>query len=154
MTKNIILTDGKVAVVDDDVFDRLGAYRWVWDGRYVVRYERLAPKKYQKIRLHREVNETPDGVETDHVDRDRLNNVRANLRDATHMQNMWNKPAYKTSKSGAKGVYWCPRTSRWRAEIRARGRRERLGYFLEISDAKKAYAAAARRLHGEFARSA
>jgi hypothetical protein len=90
----------------------------------------------------------------DHKDLDRGNNSWANLRAATHGQNQSNCNAYKNNKLGLKGVSptYYP-LGFFRARIRKDGKEYFLGTFKTCGEAKAAYDAAARELHGEFWRS-
>ena len=90
--------------------------------------------------------------EVDHADGDATNNRFTNLRAATRGENGANRGVQKNSKSGRKGVYWCPDRGLWAAEIRSGGVRRHLGRFDTVDRAAEAYAAAAAALHGEFAR--
>ena len=86
----------------------------------------------------------------DHMNGDRGDNRIVNLRSATRDQNNQNR----ASTSGFKGVSWSKQKQRWRARIQAGGRRIELGRFATPEAAHAAYAKAAAKLHGEFARSA
>lgn len=95
--------------------------------------------------------EWPDG-DVDHINRDKADNRIENLRLATRSQNNANSCRPRTNTSGFKGVSWSNAVGRWKAEIRARGKRYHLGYFDTPEEAHTAYCAAAKELHGEFAR--
>lgn len=101
----------------------------------------------RKVRLHTLLN----GPWTDHINGDKLDNRRSNLRTVTPTQSAWNAARRGTNRSGFKGVDRY-RDSRWRARIRAHGRITFLGYFKTAEEAARAYDAAARKQHGEFAR--
>ena len=88
----------------------------------------------------------------DHRDGDGLNNRIANLRLATMSQNLANTGSRKSNKSGFKGVSWDKRKGKWKAEITKDGKSSFLGYFDLPAEGHAAYIAAAKRLHGEFAR--
>ncbi len=93
----------------------------------------------------------------DHINGVKGDNRLLNLREATDSQNKANGGAYKGSLSGIKGAYYEPqRTSykKWRAVIRKGGKLKHLGYFATPEEANAAFAAAATKLHGEFARAA
>ena len=89
--------------------------------------------------------------DTDHINGVKTDNRIANLRAATRSQNMANLGALSNSKSGIRGVFYFPRTDRWRSSIRSNGRTVHLGYFATAEEAAQAYREAATRLHGEFA---
>lgn len=110
----------------------------------------------ETILLHREVAARAglaiDGLEVDHRDGNGLDCRRENIRPATPSQNSCNRKRRSDNKSGFKGVYWHSSIDKWVAEIAVSGRKQRLGCFVNKLDAAAAYAAAAVRLHGEFAR--
>ena len=89
----------------------------------------------------------------DHVNGNTHDNRIANLRGATWAQNLMNRPRQSNNKTGYKGVYWCSHFNRFVAQICANGRVISLGKFKSAEAARDAYAAAARKYHGEFAKS-
>jgi hypothetical protein len=102
--------------------------------------------------LHRVITEAPDELEVDHQNLDRLDNRRSNLRKCTHSQNNTNKKRQSNNSSGFKGVSWHNQDELWRARINVNGKAVLLGLFSNLEDAARAYAEAALRLHGEYAR--
>lgn len=88
----------------------------------------------------------------DHIDCNPLNNKIENLRAATNSQNKCNTLLSVSNKSGVKGVCWDKSINKWKAGIKTNGKQIHLGYFLDLNDAGKAYAEAATKIHGEFAR--
>ena len=93
----------------------------------------------------------PDAY-VDHIDCDRSNNRISNLRLATPLQSSQNQRTPKTNKSGFKGVCWNAAASKWQAGICCRRRKIHLGLFSTPEEAAAAYAKAAERFHGDFAR--
>lgn len=87
----------------------------------------------------------------DHINRNGADNRLANLRACTHQENMRNTDGW-SAKSLPKGVHLRPESGRFRAIICVDRKNRSLGTFDSIAEAASAYAAAARRLHGEFAR--
>ena len=92
--------------------------------------------------------------EIDHIDMLRTNNKLSNLREATVTQNNVNRPVHSNNKSGTKGVRATKNGERWSARIGVSGRTIDLGCYNTKEEAGAAYAEAARRYYGEFARSA
>ena len=88
----------------------------------------------------------------DHRDGDPTNNRWANLRRATKSQNCANRRRAGHNTSGFKGVCRCRESGKWRASISKNGRWIHLGRFATPQAAHAAYADAARKLFGEFAR--
>lgn len=114
------------------------AHRWEWHrGRQVG------------VFLHRVILKVPDEFECDHINRNRLDNRRANLRWATRSQNSRNVKRKEPKKY--KGVQFLESANRWRALITFEGVAYRLGAFATPEAAAFAYDFAAIALHGEFA---
>lgn len=87
----------------------------------------------------------------DHRDRNKGNDRWKNLRPATRSQNHFNRSAYRNNTSGFKGVSCDRARQQFAADIRANGKRIRLGRFPTAEEAAAAYQNAATREHGEFA---
>jgi hypothetical protein len=105
-------------------------------------------------RVHRLMAEAflgaADAVDVDHINRDRADNRLENLRLATRAQNIANASLGRANRSGVRGVCWDARRGKFRAEVKANGKR-RTGRFNTLSEAVAARAAWAAELHGEFA---
>lgn len=149
MTKQIYLSRGKVALVDDDLYEYLNQWKWSFDGRYATRAE-----KGKRVYMHRVVAQTPPGMETDHRSGDRLDNQRQNLRNATITQNRSNARKHHDNRTGFKGVSWSKQNKKWQAQIQVNGKKICIGFFSAPEDAAQAYDAKAKEkdMHGEFAR--
>lgn len=87
----------------------------------------------------------------DHIDQDQSNNKVENLRIATHQQQQFNKKGKQNSSSKYKGVNWAKQQNKWRASICVNKKRMHIAYFENEIDAAKAYDAAAKQHHGQFA---
>lgn len=86
--------------------------------------------------------------ELDHLNGIRDDNAFANLREATHSQNLQNtRKARSDSKSGVLGVTWYAPTKKWRATIILNGKQIHIGYFATTELAHAAYLAKKRELH-------
>lgn len=156
--REITLTQGQVAIVDAEDFEWLN--QWKWRAKkgthrfYATRTVRSGDKK--NIAMHRLIIgiDKGDGMQTDHINLDTLDNRCQNLRVATVSENNRNKRVRRDSASGHKGIIWDKRKNRWLARITLHGKRSHLGYFANIEDAASSYACASNVMHGEFARSA
>lgn len=104
--------------------------------------------------MHNEVIRPPKGLINDHINRNGLDNRKANLRPVTRAQNTLNrlyKFKRKDSPSKYKGVTWHKYTKKWQAQICYAGKHKFVGYFNDEIQAAKAYDAAAIKYHKDFA---
>lgn len=140
------------AQVDDDVFERASKYRWYLHTTGTVARNYKKAYKTHHVALSNEVFQKFDGSMFDHIDRNKLNNQRNNLRECSHAQNCANKSKQnKKTTSKYKGVSFYKRTGKWQAYIKHNYAQKNLGHFLSEEDAAKAYNNAAVKLFGEFA---
>ncbi len=137
--KLIGLNKGLSAIVDDEDFGFLSQWKWhVSSGGYAVRT--LNNKgKFDKVFMHRILNRTQEGFDTDHVNREKLDNRKVNLRATTHSQNMLNMSLKINNKSGFRGVCWDKETQSWRAQLGFQNRRIRIGRFKTAEEASSAF---------------
>lgn len=145
MTKAVFLTQGRTAFVDDEDYEMVKNFNWCVSGGYA--YNKACGP------MHRFLLKPPGGVMVDHIDGDRLDNRRANLRLCTNSQNQANRQVFR-GVSPFKGVIWQKRlngTGSWKAQLVAQGEIVYLGVFDTDLDAAAAYNAEATRRFGEFA---
>ncbi len=151
--REIPLTQGKVALVDDEDFEEISKYKWCASKGsrnchtyYAVRGYRNHGSSVTES-MHRRVMGFKGHI--DHIDGNGLNNQRENLREATSTQNMRNRHPRFKSTSSLKGVGLF--RGKWRARIFLNGKETHLGVFNTEKEAGLAYDLAARKYFGEFA---
>lgn len=155
-TYQIPLTKGYTTIIDAVDID-LADYKWfVRKNGYAQRQIKINGTR-QRILLHRVIlsrilgRDLEDGEFTDHINGNKGDNRRANLRVCNHDQNSRNRNINKNSKTGYKGVYQTP-THTWVAMLRFQNKNYCLGTFKSPEEAARKYDEAAKSLHGEFAR--
>jgi hypothetical protein len=144
----ILLSKGKFTKVDDRWFDYLNQWKWHFDGQYARRHIK-AGKKQKNILLHRVINKTANGMFTDHIDGDCLNNQEFNLRNCTKRTNAANMRKHRGS-SIYKGV--SKRENSWRTQIWQNNEKVFGATFSNERWAAMAYDLNASALFGEYAR--
>lgn len=143
----IYLTQEKLAFVDDEFYEPLNQLTWCFSQGYATR-----KIGNQTVFMHHCIIGKPDiGFDVDHIDGNKLNNQKTNLRFCTRSQNTANRGANKNNKSGYKGVSWNKNTCKWRATIVINAKQNHLGLFNTKEQAAEAYNVAAKQLFGEFA---
>jgi hypothetical protein len=155
--RKIRLTEGKFTLVDQQDFYQLNNFQWCAVKNkslfYAVRLINGSNNITKIISLHTEIMNPPKGLLVDHRNRDGLDNRRSNLRFATRSQNRCNTNLNKAGCSSQyRGVYWHKQKKHWRANLQFEGKWIWLGAFDSEIAAARAYDAAAKKYHGEFAR--
>jgi HNH endonuclease len=146
------LTMGKFAIIDAHNVHLVENHNWQCSTKgYAVRTERAHGSAIRQIKMHRLILNSPNDMHVDHVSGEKLDNRIANLRLCTRSQNMANSKHRKNNTSGFKGV--SPRANgRWVAQIASGGVKMHIGVFDDPMSAHAAYADAAAKYHGKFAR--
>ena len=153
----VSLSRGMTSVIDLADIDKVAAWNWyatkskIGGLTYAARNQ-MNNGKLAIVLMHRIIAETPDGMETDHIDGDGLNNRNKNLRHASKSQNMHNSKKPHNNTSGFKGVHWHNGKRKWQANIKVNNKRQYLGQFDDIGLAVMAYSMASKKLHLDFSR--
>lgn len=150
--KQIPLTKGLFALVDDIDFEWLNQWKWYFDPDGYALRTIWKIDHYERIRMHRLIMNTPKGMETDHINLNRLDNRKCNLRICTRAQNAANRLAQRNSSSGIKGVRKRKDCNTWESSIQFNRKSIHIGDFDSEKQATEAYYKKAIELYGEFAR--
>jgi hypothetical protein len=154
--KEIPLSQGKVALVDDADYEWLSQWKWSYfDNKtahtgYAYRLTDSGKGEF----LHRMLLGASEGQDTDHINHNGLDDQRHNIRLCTRSQNNANSRKHAFCSSQYKGVTFRGQahTGKWIAQASAGGRQRYIGIFLREEDAARAYNAFALKTWGEFAR--
>lgn len=156
--KEIPLTRGKVALVNDEDYEVLGKHKWTAHScGYAYREVKGPGVARVAVLMHRVIVELASGspipakMQVDHINGDRLDNTRANLRLATQSQNNANSKK-RAGRSRYRGIAWYKPYEKWMVRLTNEGKNYFLGYYHDEQDAARAYDKAAREHFGEFAR--
>lgn len=153
--KEIQLTKGYTAIVDDEDFERINAFKWrvlpSGDNLYGSRTEQKNKKK-SNILMHRLIlGITDKSIKIDHKNGNGLDNRKENLRSSTRNQNARNLTRKRSNNtSGYRGVSFEKYSGKWMAYIYVEGKQKKLGRYLDQLDAAKAFDKAAKELFGEY----
>lgn len=141
--KVIPLTRGKNAIIDNEDFDIISSINWHYSSGYA--------KNTAVGSMHRFVISAEKNMEVDHINGDKLDNRKSNLRQCNRQQNQFNTRSRLNYSSKYKGIGWNKGRKKWRARIGLDGELIDLGLFSSEIEAAKAYDKKAIELFGEFA---
>jgi hypothetical protein len=144
VTKEIILSKNKTAIVDNEDYDWLNQWKWcaykAYNTYYACRNTEINGKK-SMIQMHREILGLQEGDNklADHKDRNGLNNRRNNLRVVSRSLNSHNCKKLKNNTSGFRGVHWNKPRRKWIVQITINGVKKHYGCFDSPIEAAKCY---------------
>lgn len=154
--REIPLSQGQVAIVDDDDYEKISSMKWsaTWRPKMGKFYAVGSLAKYGKrVYMHREIMGLTigDGLLVDHIDHNTLDNRKANLRIVNNSQNMMNHgKIQKNNTSGCRGVHFEKRTNQYRVQVWAGGKPIWGGRHDTFESAKLSYERLAKLHHAEF----
>ena len=140
----IELATGEEVLVDAEDFERVSQHKW-----------QIHPKGYAKGRLqymHRFIMNAPKNMQIDHINDNKLDNRKSNLRLCTNAQNQMSKGLQSNNTSGYRGVYWDKKHNRWGSIIKFNQKQIRLGFYDDVKEAARVYDSKAKELFKDFAR--
>lgn len=139
----IPLTKGRHTLIDAEDYPKIVGSLWCEDSGYATN---------RKVGfIHCVIADTPPGFQTDHINRDTLDNRKQNLRVCTQEQNQWNSRKMAGCRTPYKGVSIVT-NGKYQASISVGGRLVYLGVFITAEEAAIAYDTVAKQVRGEYAR--
>jgi hypothetical protein len=157
--KEIPLTQGMVAIVDDEDYERVSRHRWyalavpTTGNVYAATGVGSGVGDNRKMYMHTLImGEDAEGRTVDHRTGEGLDNRRSNLRWATSSQQKMNARKRSDNTTGFKGVFLDPKRQRYYVQVQLNGKRHCVGRFDTAEQAARAYDSKARELFGDFAR--
>ena len=130
-------------LIDLEDVNKVKQYKWSIMNKYVI-------CQSKKMRLHRLIMDCPDDMIVDHINHDRFDNRKSNLRVCTRHQNNMNKSKQYNNTSGITGVYLYKPNNKWTAKIQINSRSINLGYFNTKEEAIEARKQAEIEYFGEY----
>lgn len=141
-----------IAIIDDRDFKWINSYRWNIDkDGYAIRFE-CTKNTQRRILMSREIMKCPVGEYIDHINGNKLDNRRHNLRICSRTENNQNIGKRRHNTTGFKSVYLDKRNSKFEAYIGISKKHVHLDYFRTARDAAKRYDMAAIKNYGAFAK--
>ena len=137
----------KYALIDDEDYELIRPYQWRYHPKKNYAMTKIDGRT---VLMHRLIMDAPDGIQVDHINHDRMDNTRNNLRLCTNAQNQYNTKPQKDRESKYKGVTRTP-SGKWQARIGYEGTQYYLGSYNTEEQAALVYNNAALKLHVEFA---
>lgn len=146
------IESGKYAIVDDSDYELVCNHVWRFGGRTGYAETSIhSGNTCRTIRMHQLILRAQKGMVTDHINRNKLDNRRTNLRVASFSENARNRGVNKNSKSGIKGVFLDKRYNQWRCQVTIDHKSKPVGgRFDSPLEAAKCRDFYAKMLHGEF----
>lgn len=153
--REIPLTQGQVALVDEEDYERVNAFKWNarWSSHNKSFYATRSVRNHasrKTIYMARFIMNTPIGLFCDHINMNTLDNRKINLRNCTQAQNNINRRIHKNNKLGVKGIFIQRKSFRAKARFNNKNILDKT--FPTLEEAIAARDGAIKKYHGEFGR--
>lgn len=145
-----IIIKNKKCLIDKEDLNKYSGSHWHVSKGYLF-VSRKIKDKWVNVPISRLIMNAPENLEVDHINRNKLDNRKENLRLATTSQNHANKPKQSNNTSGYKGIHWRKNRNKWIATIQVNKNRKYLGCSSDIKEVVKIYNEAAKSYFGNYA---
>jgi hypothetical protein len=136
--------------LDIEDIDKIREYKWHLSNMGYIQTTIRNINRTNCILLHRLIMNAKQGEYVDHINRNKLDCRKINLRVCTNQQNNFNKGLYSHNTSGVSGVSWDKSHNKWEANIKLNRKKKFLGYFVNFEDAVQARRTAEIKYFGEY----
>lgn len=129
--REVKLTKNAFAIVDEDDFEKINKYKWHLSSTGYAHRQNKMIKGIRKgrIMMHRIIVNCPENKVVDHINGNKLDNRKSNLRICTYAQNLWNTKIF--------GITFLKNENKWQVRCQNNGKRMFLGSFIDINEALK-----------------
>lgn len=139
---------GEEIYFDKEDYDLIKDYTW---GITPYNYARAYDSKTKKmIQMHRLIMNPPDNKIVDHINHNKRDNTKKNLRICTYKENNWNRNLRSNNTSGTTGIFWSKQAKKWRVALVCNKEYHHIGYFKTKTEAKKARKEAEEKYFGDY----
>lgn len=146
-----ITSNGEKFYFDVEDLPKVENYCWRLSPYGYVITSAHKSEQYKIIYLHRLIMSCSDDCEVDHINHDKVDNRKLNLRTCTRCENSWNRGTLEANTSGHRGVYFDKQIQKWFARITVNTNVITLGYYNRFEDAVTARLSAEAKYFKEFA---
>jgi len=153
MKKIPLYQKGKIvawSLVDDEDYERFSFKRWNLSPFGYARSKYRKDNIEATCFLHRFIMNAQPGTILDHINGDKLDNRKSNLRFCTTSQNGYNRKRQKNNISGHAGIGWNKQFGKWKARIRRDQTPIYEEHFDDFDEAVREYRKNHKQLIGEF----
>ena len=145
------LSQGYVAIVDDEDFDYLVQYSWYAKKASGRKGSQYYAQNWKLGKMHRFIMKCPKGMQVDHINHNPMDNRKSNLRICTLKENLYNRRRKPHPKTNSRYLGVFPSGKKWVASIGVNYKKIHIGTFTTADDAAKAYDREARKHFGQYA---
>lgn len=147
--KIIYAFKGEEIFVDDEEYGELNKIKWCCGDGYALSTLHINDKKFT-LRMHRVILKALKGQCIDHINHNKLDNRKENLRFCSKSENSRNKILRANNISGVSGVRWDKQDNKWEVYVAVKNKKIHLGHYENLDNAIAVRKSAEQKYYGEF----